>query len=220
MFRTTSWAGVAILCACTARSGAQNPLPAAPAPREKPADDAWLPKPGSDPNAEKSRIKDLAPAPPSAFPEIVPPEVILKVPNERDVTFEKMCPRLFGKIALKIDPADDTLRKLLKARLYQGTLEFQQTQRMIWGPILGIGPDHLAYRVCLLDMQAAATELWANQPKELAPWLEELLVMAKESERLTRIRTLNGSVPPNMLNGATNLRLKMEAELWKAKNPK
>ncbi|MBN9119354.1 MAG: hypothetical protein J0I06_09360 [Planctomycetes bacterium] len=70
----------------------------------------------------------------------------------------------------------------------------------------------------MLDIQSAATELWAKQPKELVPWLGELLIAAKEHERFTHVRVLNGSAAPSELTAASRLRLKIEAELWKAKH--
>jgi hypothetical protein len=69
-------------------------------------------------------------------------------------------------------------------------------------------------------MQSAATELWAGQPKELGPWLEELLIVSKDLERSARMRVFSGSIGPDEYYAARRLRLKLEAELWKAKNPK
>ena len=69
-------------------------------------------------------------------------------------------------------------------------------------------------------MQVAATELWVRQPKELIPWLEELLIASKDLEQFMRLRVLNGTFSSEELHSATRLRLKIEAELWKANNPK
>jgi hypothetical protein len=247
---TKRWARVALVCAGVAGVGLfaltsrgheklvpapSEPVPAPP--REKPTDEAWLPKPGSDPKAGKSKPKnpapnapftieppkDLAPDPPSAFPDLREPDFPVGDPNAREkrlAAFESLCSRLFGTIALKIVPTDDTLRKLLKARLHQATLEFQDLHRQQRGAIQGPPHDPSRYRNCLSDIEATARELWAGQPKELVLWLEELVIASKEFERLTRLRVGAGSAYLSDLHAITKLRLKMEAELWKAKNAK
>ena len=91
-------------------------------------------------------------------------------------------------------------------------------QRLRWATE-GPGPNFDRYRECLLDMQSAAIELWAGQ-KELVPWLEELLIASKEHAGYVRLGVFTGSRPPDELYAARRLRLKIEAELWKAKNPK
>ncbi len=220
MSRTTSWLCVALFCTGATGAGRDNPAPAPP-PREKPAGDAWLPKPGSYPLPDKwVKEMGLAAKPPSAFPDLVVPEQNPPDRDKRSAEFQKLCPRLFEATVLKVEATDDTFRKLLKARLHQGTLEFQYVQRGLNHAMGGQGPDSLQYQLCLLDMQAAATELWAKEPKELVPWLEELLLAAKEWERLMEIRARNRGIAPTQLHLATRTRLKMEAELWKAKNPK
>jgi hypothetical protein len=70
---------------------------------------------------------------------------------------------------------------------------------------------------CLADIEAVCLELWGGQPKELIPWLEELVVVTKEMERFTFIRVLNGTDPPQRLDAARRFRLRAEAALWKAK---
>lgn len=217
--KTTSWVSVAIVCAAVAGAGGQNP-----APREQPTDEAWLPKPGSDPSL-KGKRGELAAAPPSAFPDLVPP-VPDKGVEDRDeriakhnAALAKACPRLYGTVVLKVEPADDTFRKLLKARLHQGTFEFRAFQRGREA-MAGPGANLDRHRECLLDLLSAATELWANQPKELIPWLEELLIASKELEESVQLRVFLGTRSPDDSYAVRRLRLKMEAELWKAKNPK
>ncbi|AWM40544.1 hypothetical protein GobsT_09410 [Gemmata obscuriglobus] len=165
--------------------------------------------------------------PPTLFPDIVPPVVAGVLGNSgwssfafarRMARYTDRCPRLFGVVALKIEPTDDTARKLLKARLHQGTLQFQLPQ---WNQHSGPDPNSFVLDAnCLLDIQAAATELWAEQPKELVPWLEELLVAAKDQEQYTQRRVEAGAYKPQLLNYATQTRLKIEMGLWKAKNAK
>lgn len=190
-----------------------KPMPA-PA-KDKPADKDWFPGPEID-----IRSGSLKPVP-TAFPELtVLPDPDPNDPKGRENRAEQLAalwPRLSGKVALKIEPTDDTLRKLLKAQLHQGAQEFYR--RQVAAQVIG-GLDLKELSDCLLDMQAAATELWSGQPKELVPWLEELLRAAKEAERYAGIRVLNGTVPPQHLNLATRQRLKLETALWKAKNGK
>jgi RNA polymerase sigma factor (sigma-70 family) len=190
-----------------------KPMPA-PA-KDKPADKDWFP--GLEIDMQTYPIKTV----PTAFPELVlPPDPDPNDPKGREKRAEQLAalwPRLSGKVILKIEPNDDMLQKLLKARLHQGAQEFyrRQVAANIVGP-----PDPKEFHDCLLDMQAAATELWSGQPKELVPWLEELLLAAKEIERYAGIRVLNGSLPVQNLNLATRQRLKLETVLWKAKNKK
>ncbi|MDB5306713.1 MAG: sigE 11 [Gemmataceae bacterium] len=70
------------------------------------------------------------------------------------------------------------------------------------------------------DMQATVIELWANDPKNLIPRLEELVILAKEWERFTDARTVAGTDPPQQLHSAHRYRLATEATLWKAKSGK
>jgi hypothetical protein len=44
--------------------------------------------------------------------------------------------------------------------------------------------------------------------------------MTKELERFGLLRVVNGTDPPQTINYVRRHRLKAEAELWKAKNPK
>lgn len=215
---------VVVGAVCALTSGGRE-LPVAPPPRAKPTDADWLPKRGSDPKAkEYERLKDLAADPPTAFPDLV----ILPRKDLRDwkpgtlnpdqEALAKACPRLHGTIALTIEPTDDTLRKLLKARLHQGALEFQQHQKLV--EIHGVPWPATIYHTCLQDIQSTAAELWTRQPNELVPWLEELVIAGKVLERNTRMRVYIGTVHLKELHTVSRLRLKIEAELWKAKNPK
>ncbi|MCI0701796.1 MAG: sigma-70 family RNA polymerase sigma factor [Planctomycetia bacterium] len=236
-----TWAAVAVLCAGLVGAGAAvglsqpgtkpMPLPPgapppppvadnpAPPDKGKLTDDDWIPKPGSAKNTEGYKVKDGTDPPPSAFPDLAIPEPDPKDPERAEkyqAAFAKLCPRLHGTLAIKIEPTDDALRKLLKARLHQGVLQMIRIREIIrignwdargWSEMIE----------CLNDMQAVAVELWGNQPKELIPWLEELVVMAKEIERFTLIRIRLGSDPPQRLNAATRHRLAVETALLKAK---
>ena len=184
---------------------ADNPAPA----KDKPADEKWIP----------GQTIGAPAIPPTAFPELALPEPDPNDPEKRKAAFEKLCPRLTGGIVLKIEATDNTLRKLLKARLHQGTLEFQRFQEAleIEGPREADVPLTYDY---LSDMQATVTELWAKEPKELIPWLEELLILAKKLERSTHLRVEAGAIRPMNLNHAIRHRLALEAALWKVKNGK
>ncbi len=59
-----------------------------------------------------------------------------------------------------------------------------------------------------------------KEPKELVPWLEELLVLTKKLERSTHLRVEAGAIRPMILNHAIRHRLALEAALWKVKNGK
>src|SRR5207245_629250 len=92
----------------------------------------------------------------------------------------KGCPKLFGKDAIAIEATDDTYRRLLKARLHQGaqfvwklnvTLQTQPDWVIMFPLYIG-GQD---------DMRAVIVELWANDPKNLIPRLEELVIVAKDA---------------------------------------
>jgi hypothetical protein len=70
------------------------------------------------------------------------------------------------------------------------------------------------------DAETTCLELWGGQPKELIPWLEELVVLAKELERFYRLRVVRGTIRPPSFASIAFHRLRIEATLWKAKNPK
>jgi hypothetical protein len=99
-------------------------------PKDKSAGGPWLPKAVWEVPADKSERPRLAAGPPSAFPELALPAPDFKEPKEKaeekyQAALKRMCPRILGKVPLAIESTDDTLRKLLKARLQQGILEFQ-----------------------------------------------------------------------------------------------
>ena len=117
---------------------------------------------------------------------------------------------------MKIEETDSTIQKLLKHRLDYGVKQLVRHREVIrkgsWNSI-----SYAEFFECLTDMQAAASELWGGQPKELIPWLEELVVVAKEMERFTFIRVLTGTEPPQRLDGTIRHRLRAETALLKAK---
>jgi RNA polymerase sigma factor (sigma-70 family) len=195
--------------------GALTPPPEKPAPKEAgPDGEGWLPQPGSD-----RRFPRATKAPRTAFPEVALPEPAGQGTDARVEQLTRRCPRLAGKTPVEVAPTDDTLRKLLKARLHQGALELQSLLEVLrignWGQAQWVEMCEL-----LADMRAAATELWAGQPKELVPWLEELVLVAKEMERYAQLRAEAGANPPQDVNAARRYRLAAEAALWKAKNAK
>ncbi|QJW96734.1 RNA polymerase sigma factor [Frigoriglobus tundricola] len=231
---TWKWVAVAAVCASALGAGGvlafgpggrlapQNVIPATPPvvaqtpeppAKDKFEEDEWLPifdskkraerdknRPRRDPNNYEAR--------PTAFPELTIPK------NEAE--FEKLCPRLTGKVELAIEPTDDTLRKLLKARLAEGVLQILRYRGRLnigaWFP-----GDRAEMYECLADIQATATELWGGQPKELIPWLEELVVAFKEGEKFHWLRVAIGTDPPQALDIARQHRFQAEIALWKAK---
>jgi RNA polymerase sigma factor (sigma-70 family) len=151
---------------------------------------------------------------PSAFPE-------LKLPTRTDPDYTKkralMCPLILGDNPPLVVVADDTLRRLLKARLHQGRIYIRKTHELI-----EIGNWDRTYfseqMLCLNDMRAVAIELWGSEPRLLIPWLEELVLLGKEVEFFIRIRTEAGNEPPQNINAAQRHRLEAEAALWKVRN--
>jgi predicted DNA-binding protein (UPF0251 family) len=236
---TWKWVAAAVVCVGALGAGGvlafgpggQQPRPVPDAPtvnkllrapaKDQPDDKDWFPK-------LVVKLNEPIPKVPSAFPEIaIPDDPTPNDPNgreKREEQFKILCPRLHGEVALKIEPNDDTLRKLLKARLHQGTLEFQRYRMLFM--ILGLGQENKGqvdvkeFIECLFDMHATVTELWSGQPRQLVPWLEELLIAAKDFERFVLTRVKIGQVAPQSLHTATRYRLKIEASLWKAKNGK
>ena len=135
--------------------------------------------------------------------------------EKHTAAFEKFCPRLAGKIVFKVDPTDDAYRKVLKGGCIKtwSSCRIREVIRIgTWNATL-----FLDVYDCLADMEATVIELWGAQPKELIPWLEELVYVTKEYELFTYIRVTNGNDPPQRLNAASFHRLRAEAALLKAK---
>lgn len=202
----------------TAETAPQPRLPGTPAPepvkpmpqpaKEKPADEKWL---------LEAEYKGLMPSIASAFPDLKVPEAPENAGwKQREELFNKACPRMLGKTAITIEATDDPLRKLLKARLHAGV----RYNCRLWERVR-IGnytTDEFGLWIeCLNDMRAIAIELWDGQPKELIPWLEEMVMTAKEFERFIKIRVDVGSDAPQRYDGVIRHRLAAEAALWKAK---
>jgi hypothetical protein len=150
----------------------------------------------------------------TAFPELKPFD-----PNKDKNWEEKLlerCPRLYGDAPPPVERGDDTYRRLLKAQLQQGRLEVQR----VYG-VIKIGQWDAAYYCqytrCLTDMRTVAVELWGNDPKTLIPWLEEFVIVEKETERFISALVEAGRNRPHDLHTARRHRMAAEAALWKAK---
>jgi RNA polymerase sigma factor (sigma-70 family) len=183
-----------------------------PPTKEKPTEEEWNPK---RTDGKIVGIGQVA----TAFPELGLPKVDPNDPDQAKkyaADLAKLCPRVMGTSVVKIEPTDDALRKVLKAQLNCGVMQLERFLGMIrrgaWVPAY-----YSEMFECLADMQATASELWTSQPKELIPWLEELVLVAKELERVHCLRVLNGSDTPMRFLGATQYRLRAEAALLKAK---
>ncbi len=246
MMAQTTWKWVAVVAVCASTLGAgavlalapggEMPLdpptaegapasknPGTPAPASEPAkdkavDDEWLPRLDGKKGAPRDPNNDPLLQGPTAFPELVPPIRGVGDPKgeKLEAEFEKLCPRMAGKTELVIDPTDDTLRKILKARLHLGVIEMLRFRdRIRTGAYT---PDSFSLIIeCLTDMQAVAMELWGGQPKELIPWLEELVIVAKQMERFVRLRVEIGADPPQILDAVRRHRFRAETALLKAK---
>jgi RNA polymerase sigma factor (sigma-70 family) len=179
-----------------------------PAPRTP--GEATAPEPGKPAPAPAAKVDPKFDPNFTAFPDLKP------VQAGQD--FAESCPRVFGKTPVAVLTTDGTYQRLLKARIEQGRVEVQKATE-----ILKIGrwtaSDFWAFHQCLEDMRAAAVELWASEPKSLVPWLEEFVILSKDMERFAEARVNAGTDPPHAMNTARRYRLRVEAELWKAKNP-
>jgi gamma-glutamylcyclotransferase (GGCT)/AIG2-like uncharacterized protein YtfP len=125
-----------------------------------------------------------------------------------------MCPHLYGEKALTIEPTDNTYRRLLKARLRQDA-EFVYRFEVRFAIGQYQSTEFFNYTRVLNDMRAVILELWANDSKNLIPRLEELVLLAKDAERWTRLRVNVGTDPPQQLSQAVAYRLEAEAVLWR-----
>jgi hypothetical protein len=153
---------------------------------------------------------------PTAFPNLKPPA--WNADGGHRVKLAELCPFFVGGRELKIEPGDTTLQKLLKARINQGRLELECYQNLFTVGKWVRSEDDNQW-LCLDDMRDAITELFQNDPKALAAWLTELLILTKERERWMIARVAAGQETPQKKQEMARLRLKMEAELWKAQNP-
>jgi hypothetical protein len=145
----------------------------------------------------------------------------LKPPTRPDPdAFKKrasLCPRILGDEPPAAVSADDTYRRLLKARLHQGRIYLKKVYEII--EIGNWNPAHFSVVIlCLDDMRTVANELWDNDRKVLIPWLEEFVIMGKEVEQFIQDRVGAGTEPPQNIHAAQRHRLEAEAALWKAKN--
>ena len=150
-----------------------------------------------------------------AFPEIQPPTPKVAVESPEALLY----PHIFGPKGIPDEPNDDTYRRLVKASLHQKTKYLLRMKtRINIGQL--IPSDFPSILRTFDEMRDQVLDLWATNPKLLVPWLEELLKQAKEQERFTLARVQIGQDPVQWLDLAISHRLKAEAALWKAKNPK
>jgi hypothetical protein len=149
----------------------------------------------------------------TAFPELKSPEKL------EDRALPKMCPLLFGVNAIPIEPMDDTYRRLRKEQLQAGARFIYKFRiRMEIGSYQS--SEFLNFLSGLDDMRAVTLDLWATDPRNLTPRLEELVIVAKDAELFTNTRVITGTDPPQQLDQAMRHRLEVEAALWKVLHPK
>ena len=188
-----------------------------PAPRTagEPPPKPEPPQPPAKQKEEPKKGEDF-----TAFPDLKPLEPLKDMNSDTEKDYadkqKQRCPRLYGDAPPPAEPGDDTYRKLLKAQLQQGRLELQQTNEVI-----KIGQWNTAYYCqyarLLTDMRNVAVELWGNDPKTLIPWLEEFVIVEKETERFFSALVVAGRNRPQDLHTAKRHRMAAEAALWKAK---
>ncbi|MDB5306715.1 MAG: sigE 11 [Gemmataceae bacterium] len=124
-----------------------------------------------------------------------------------------------GDNAISIEPTDGAYRQILKARLHQATQEARKFKiRIEMGG--NVTAEFLSFSHAVEEMRSAVIDLWADDPEKLIPRLEEIVILAKELERIIDNRVSAGSEWPHQLHMAYRYRLAAEAALWKAKNGK
>jgi hypothetical protein len=197
-----------------AAGGVDNPAPPA---KDKPPGE-WIPKLVLVEGVLDDLPRSIAwvPSPPSAFPELKLPDPAVE---RYETAMSRVCARVLGKTPLVIAPGDGTAEKLLKARLQRGIFQWVRHRELLRCGALNTG---YAAEIVegLTDMAAVCQELWGGQPKELLPWLEELVIAAKEFELFQTARALRENSPPVRVDLAVRHRLAAELTLWKAKNRK
>lgn len=166
---------------------------------------------------EKPLEGDWLGSPPTAFPDIKA-EDLLKG-RGKDMDLGKTGLRPFSAPALAIQPNDSTYRRMLKAQLLQGSLEYARARIRV--EIGSYRSEELPGNIQIQDdLLQVSQELWAGNRQELVPRLEVVLIMAKDMVRYTRSRVDAGTDPPQSLNRVERHRLKVEAALWKVLHPK
>jgi hypothetical protein len=114
---------------------------------------------------------------------------------------------------------DDTYRRLRKEQLQAGARFIYKFRiRMEIGSYQS--SEFLNFLSGLDDMRAVTLDLWATDPRNLTPRLEELVIVAKDAELFTNTRVITGTDPPQQLDQAMRHRLEVEAALWKVLHPK
>lgn len=177
----------------------QPPAPVPPAkgePPPSPAKEAPFPERPKPKNEEGF----------TAFPD-------LDSKNLEDLMLK--CPHLLGREDIPILPTDDTLRQLQKARLKAATVALSyHIQLYRAGRVDALNVPEFTTRAV-----AAAADVYTD-PKELRPWLEEWVRVAKLYEMLAGDKVSAGRATMMAVLDARTVRLEAEIALWKATHPK
>lgn len=161
--------------------------------------------------------------PMSPFPDLKPPRWTMDENGRGDYAtrskrFAELCPRFLGETGIFVEPRDDPYRILLKARLKEASIEMKMERNLIevgkWD-----SRNFFSYLGIMDDMREIVTDLYAEDSKSLISCLQELVILAKDSQRFTKARVEAGQDAPQNLQRASRFRLKMECALWKAMNP-
>ncbi|HEX4609182.1 MAG TPA: sigma-70 family RNA polymerase sigma factor [Urbifossiella sp.] len=190
---------------------------AQPAPAPGGAQKAEPPLPGPIPPGPGGKAGPKWP-PASAFPEIVTPPrhkgEDVPVPADPGAAF----PALFSETALRVEAGEDRYRQIRKAQLDQAR---QVIVRLRLRMAIGQFQTTEIYENLWLydDVAVTAAEVWANNPRTLDAWLVDLVRLAKEAEEFAAARVEVGVDQPHMINLTSYHRLRLEAMLWKHRNP-
>jgi hypothetical protein len=164
-------------------------------PRPQPPAEGWLTDTGSMPDA---------------FPDITAPPGRVGVAT--------LGPALFAKDLVKIEAADGTYSRLLKARLDQDRQFLGRvTIRIEMGSF--VAQDLYEMLHTCEDIRAISAELWRNDVPTQDAVLVDLVRLAKAWESFATARVQAGTDPPHVLNLVVRDRLAAEAALWKHRNP-
>ncbi len=198
-------AGLVVSAGFGAYAAVAQPVPTPQGPPAAKADPPADPGGGGEWLADSLRGKV-----PSAFPDVVPPKL--------GGDFVAGFPTLLGRGSLRIEPADGTYQRLLKAKIEQYRQHVTRLQlRMEVGQFQSA--EYYGLTQISEEVRATVAELWRNDPRVLDAWLVDLVRLAKSIELYAGARVRAGTDPPQQLNAAVAHRLSMEAALWKHRNP-
>ena len=137
----------------------------------------------------------------TAFPD-------LDVKNISDLTTK--CPKLFGTTDVPIDPKAGVLRQLQTARLNSALAELRMTTKRVQGGVVTV----MTLVAAVNRVSTAANDLFSD-PKDLRPWLEECVRVAKWCEQMADHIAKTGQGTFGDVKEAQFARLEAEIALYR-----